>query len=158
MTKQDKKFMQRAIEMAQTGMDRDKGGPFGAVVVKDGEIIAESCNKVTSNNDPTAHAEIEVIRKACGVLGTFQLENCTLYTSCEPCPMCFGAIYWARFEAVFYACTQEDAARIGFDDQFIYEELDQSKSGQTIKFINLLREESNTVFQRWEQKANRREY
>ncbi len=158
MTPQDKKFMQRAIKVAQEGMNHNEGGPFGAIVVKEGEIIAEACNSVTSKNDPTAHAEVEVIRKACARLGTFQLDDCVLYTSCEPCPMCFGAIYWARPKAVFYACTQEDAARIGFDDQFVYDELDQSKDNRKIPFIKILRTEANRVFQQWENKSDRTDY
>lgn len=158
MTEQDKKFMKRAIEVAQSGMESGKGGPFGAIVVKDGEIIAESCNGVTSKNDPTAHAEVEVIRKACAKLGTFQLEDCTIYTSCEPCPMCFGAIYWARPKAVFYGCTKEDAAQIDFDDQFIYDELDQPKGNRKIKFIKIMQDEANEVFDNWSKKTNRVEY
>src|SRR5699024_8470733 len=114
-----KKFIQRAIELSKKGMDAGAGGPFGAIVVKDGEIIPEGYNGVTSSNDPTAHAEIVAIRKACEKLESFQLEDCIIYTSCEPCPMCLGAIYWARPAAVYYACTKEDAAEIGFDDAFI---------------------------------------
>lgn len=158
MTEEDKKFMRRAIEIAQEGMDSNSGGPFGAVVVKDGEIIAESCNQVTSTNDPTAHAEIAAIRKACKKLGAFQLEDCVIYTSCEPCPMCFGAIYWARPKAVFYGCTKEDAAEIDFDDDFIYEELDKSIDNRNIKFHNLLREESKQVFTNWKNKTDRIDY
>src|SRR5699024_7006131 len=130
-----------------------QGGPFGAVVVKDGKIIAESANNVTSKNDPTAHAEVEAIRKACKKLGSFQLEDCVLYTSCEPCPMCFGAIYWARPKAVFYACTKKDAAEIDFDDQFIYDELEKPKDDLDIKFINILREDSQKVFKAWKNKT-----
>ncbi|MGC2236356.1 MAG: nucleoside deaminase, partial [Pyrinomonadaceae bacterium] len=115
----DEYFMSRAITLAQNGMDSNAGGPFGAIVVRHGEIIGEGSNRVTSTNDPTAHAEITAIREACQKLGSFQLENCTIYTSCEPCPMCLGAIYWARPERVVFACTREDAAKIGFDDQFI---------------------------------------
>ncbi|WP_339809979.1 deaminase [Zunongwangia profunda] len=117
MTEDDKKFMRRAIALAEEGMNTGAGGPFGAVVVKDGEIIAEGWNIVTSSNDPTAHAEITAIRRACENLNTFQLENCVLYTSCEPCPMCLGAIYWARPKKVFYALNHSDAAKIGFDDK-----------------------------------------
>jgi len=150
--------MQRAIAIAQDGMDSGQGGPFGAVVVKDGKIIAESANNVTSKNDPTAHAEVEAIRKACKKLGSFQLEDCVLYTSCEPCPMCFGAIYWARPKAVFYACTKKDAAEIDFDDQFIYDELEKPKDDLDIKFINILREDSQKVFKAWKNKTNRIDY
>jgi|SRR5699024_3897348 len=152
------KFMRRAIEVAQEGMDKGSGGPFGAIVVKDGKIIAESCNQVTSTNDPTAHAEIAVIRKACQKLDSFQLEDCIVYTSCEPCPMCFGAIYWARPKAVYYACTQQDAAQIDFDDQFIYDELEKDKSDLKIKFINLLRSEAQEVFEEWSNKTDRINY
>jgi tRNA(Arg) A34 adenosine deaminase TadA len=125
MTEQDEKFMRRAIELAQNGMNAGDGGPFGAIVVKDGEIVGEGCNRVTSTNDPTAHAEVVAIRAACEKLNSFQLDGCTIYTSCEPCPMCLGAIYWARPAKVFYACTREDAANIEFDDQFIYEEIEK---------------------------------
>lgn len=152
------KFMRRAIEVAKEGMDKGSGGPFGAIVVKDGKIIAESCNQVTSTNDPTAHAEIAVIRKACQKLDSFQLEDCIIYTSCEPCPMCFGAIYWARPKAVYYACTQQDAAQIDFDDQFIYDELEKDKSDLKIKFINLLRSEAQEVFEEWSNKTDRINY
>lgn len=158
MTEQDQKFMRRAIEIAQEGMENNSGGPFGALVVKDGEIIAESCNQVTSTNDPTAHAEIAAIRKACIKLDTFQLEDCVIYTSCEPCPMCFGAIYWARPKAVFYGCTKEDAAEIDFDDRFIYEELEKSIDKRDIKFHNILREESKQVFDNWKNKTDRMDY
>ena len=113
MTEEDKKFMLRAIELAKLGMDANAGGPFGAVVVKNGVIIGEGYNNVTSNNDPTAHAEVTAIRNACKKLGTFQLEDCIIYTSCEPCPMCLGAIYWARPKKVFFGCNREDAADIG---------------------------------------------
>lgn len=158
MTKQHQKFMKRAIEIAQQGMDNNKGGPFGAIVVKNGEIIAESYNQVTSENDPTAHAEISAIRKACEKLNSFQLEGCVIYTSCEPCPMCFGAIYWARVKAVYYACTKEDAAEIDFDDQFIYQELDKNIDDRNIKFVNLLREDGKQVFNSWKNKSDKIEY
>lgn len=159
MTDYDKKFMTRAIALAQEGMDNGKGGPFGAVIVKDNTIIAESCNNVTSHNDPTAHAEIEAIRLACQKLNTFQLTDCILYTSCEPCPMCFGAIYWARPKAVFYACTKEDAAAIKFDDQFIYDELEKSTDEDlAITFKNIMRKESQQVFKNWATKTDRVDY
>ena len=116
MTEQDEKFMRRAIELAQEGMEKGAGGPFGAVIVKDGEIVGEGYNCVTSTNDPTAHAEVVAIRKACRNLESFQLDGCAIYASCEPCPMCLGAIYWARPEKIFFAATREDAAEIGFDD------------------------------------------
>jgi len=126
--------MNRAIQLAQTGMDSGAGGPFGAVVVKDDQIIAEGWNKVTSTNDPTAHAEVTAIRKACEKLGTFQLDDCVIYTSCEPCPMCLGAIYWARPKKVYYGCNKQDAADIAFDDQFIYDEIDAPINRRQIPF------------------------
>ncbi len=150
--------MRRAIGLAQEGIDSNSGGPFGAVVVKNGEIIGEGCNRVTSTNDPTAHAEVVAIRNACQKLGSFQLDDCVLYTSCEPCPMCLGAIYWARPAKIFYAATRIDAANIGFDDQFIYEEIERETGERHIKTVNLLREEGLKVFQNWENKTDKTEY
>lgn len=150
--------MLTAIRLAQTGIDAEQGGPFGAVVVKNGEIVGEGFNCVTSSNDPTAHAEIVAIRNACQKLDSFQLEECTIYTSCEPCPMCLGAIYWARPKQIFFACTREDAANIGFDDQFIYEEIERPIETRHIKSINFLREEGLTVFENWANKADKTEY
>ncbi|MDN3594569.1 nucleoside deaminase [Zunongwangia endophytica] len=158
MTEEDKKFMRRAIALAEEGMDTGAGGPFGAVVVKDGEIVAEGWNIVTSSNDPTAHAEITAIRRACENLNTFQLEDCILYTSCEPCPMCLGAIYWARPKKVYYALNHNDAAKIGFDDQFIYEELDKDIENRKVPFENIIREEALPVFEKWDRKENRIDY
>lgn len=158
MTEQDEKFMRRAIALAQNGIDSNAGGPFGAVIVKDGEIIAEGNNRVTSTNDPTAHAEIVAIRNACEKLGTFQLEDCTIYTSCEPCPMCLGAIYWARPAKIFIAGTREDAASVGFDDQFIYDEIVKDLSERHIKVENILRDEAIKVFQNWANKPDKTEY
>lgn len=156
--KNDSYFIQKAIELSKKGMDTNAGGPFGAIVVKDGKIISEAYNQVTSTNDPTAHAEILAIRKACKKLKTFQLTDCTIYTSCEPCPMCLGAIYWARPKAVFYACTKEDAAEIDFDDQFIYNELEKPISFRKINFTNLERNKGKLVFKEWQQKENKVEY
>lgn len=150
--------MGRAIAVAEQGMNSNTGGPFGAVVVKDDQIIAEGCNSVTSTNDPTAHAEVVAIREACRKLKTFQLEECIIYTSCEPCPMCLGAIYWARPQKVFYGCTKEDAAAIDFDDQFIYDELDKGIDNRQINFIGLMREEAVTVFKQWEEKMDKTAY
>ena len=150
--------MRRAISLAQKGIDSNSGGPFGAVVVKDGEIIGEGCNQVTSTNDPTAHAEVVAIRNACQKLGSFQLDNCILYTSCEPCPMCLGAIYWARPLRVFYAATREDAAQIGFDDQFIYEEIEKNFEHRQMKLVNLMRDEGLAVFENWANKTDKTEY
>ncbi|QAA81442.1 nucleoside deaminase [Aequorivita sp. H23M31] len=158
ITEKDREFIKRAIELSKKGMDNNAGGPFGALVVKDDKIIAEGYNQVTSNNDPTAHAEVVAIREACKKLNSFQLEDCIVYTSCEPCPMCLGAIYWARPKAVFYACTKEDAAEIGFDDQFIYEEIETDIGNRKIKFINLDREGGREVFKNWEKKNDRTDY
>ena len=150
--------MQRAIDLAEHGMDANSGGPFGCVVVKGGEIIGEGCNRVTSTNDPTAHAEIVAIREACAKLGAFQLDRCVVYTSCEPCPMCLGAIYWARPERVYFACTREDAASVGFDDDFIYEELEKANDERHLQIINLMRDEALKVFRRWSDKPDKQEY
>ncbi|MDQ3131899.1 MAG: nucleoside deaminase [Acidobacteriota bacterium] len=158
MTEKDKEFMRRAIYLAQNGIDKNAGGPFGAVVVKDDEIVGEGFNQVTSTNDPTAHAEIVAIRNACEKLGNFQLDGCVLYTSCEPCPMCLGAIYWARPARVFYACTREDAANIGFDDQFIYEEIEKNFEHRQMKLVNLMRDEGLTIFENWADKADKTKY
>ena len=158
MTEKDKEFMRRAIALAQNGIDANQGGPFDAVVVKKGEIIGEGCNRVTSTNDPTAHAEVVAIRAACEKLGSFQLDDCVLYTSCEPCPMCLGAIYWARPARVFYACTREDAANIGFDDEFIYEEIEKNFEHRQMKLVNLMRDEGLTVFEKWADKTDKTEY
>lgn len=151
-------FMQRAIHLAEEGMNRNDGGPFGCVIVKDGKIIAEGNNQVTSSNDPTAHAEVVAIRNACKSLGDFQLTGCDLYTSCEPCPMCLGAIYWARPDRVFYACTRNDAADAGFDDEFIYEELDISPDDRKIPMIPMDRESSLGVFSKWKVKGDKTDY
>jgi guanine deaminase len=151
-------FMRRAIELAFQGVQSNKGGPFGAVVVKDGVIIGEGNNQVTSSNDPTAHAEVVAIRNACAHLGSFQLDGCILYTSCEPCPMCLGAIYWARPDKIYFACTREDAAAIQFDDQFIYDEIGKSFDERKIQCINLLREEAVSVFEAWDNKIDKTSY
>jgi guanine deaminase len=159
MSEQDEYFMRRAIELAQNGMKTNAGGPFGAIVVsRAGEIIGEGCNQVTSTNDPTAHAEIVAIRQACEKLSSFQLDDCVIYTSCEPCPMCLGAIYWARPAKIFFACTREDAARVGFDDQFIYEEIEKNFDERQMKIINLMRGEGLTVFENWANKPDKTEY
>ena len=142
-------FMREAIRLSVEQMQAGHGGPFGAVVVKDGAIIARGFNQVTSTNDPTCHAEVDAIRKACTALGTFQLDDCDLYTSCEPCPMCLGAIYWARPRRVFYGNTKQDAAAVGFDDQFIYDEIEKPLEQRKIPMIELLRDESHAGFQAW---------
>lgn len=158
MNQDDRNFMQRAIDISRKGMESNDGGPFGAVVVKNGKIIAEGNNKVTSSNDPTAHAEVVAIRNACEALGTFQLDGCIIYTSCEPCPMCLGAIYWARPDKMFYACTKEDAARIGFDDDFIYKEINLSIAERSIETKQIMNAEANEVFEQWETKEDKTEY
>jgi guanine deaminase len=158
MTEQDEQFMRRAIEIAQNGIDANTGGPFGSVVVKDGRIIGEGCNRVTSDNDPTAHAEIVAIRAACEDLGSFQLEGCAIYTSCEPCPMCLGAIYWARPERVFFAGTRDDAADAGFDDEMIYEEIAKGLGERRLPIVNLLRSEAQALFENWKNKEDKTEY
>ncbi|MCX7544143.1 nucleoside deaminase [Marinicella gelatinilytica] len=153
-----KQFMRRAIELAREGMDAGAGGPFGSVVVRNGEIIAEGYNRVTSDNDPTAHAEVTAIREACQKLGTFQLNDCEIYTSCEPCPMCLGAIYWARPKVVYYACTREDAAAIDFDDQLIYDEIDAGIDNRQIPFKQMQQSEALSVFKAWQDKTDKIEY
>jgi len=150
--------MRRAIELAQEGIDANDGGPFGAVVVKDGKIVGEGCNRVTSTNDPTAHAEVVAIRAACQNLNSFQLDGCVIYTSCEPCPMCLGAIYWARPDRMYFACNREDAANVGFDDDFIYREIERPIEERRIESINFLRDEGLQVFENWANKLDKTEY
>jgi guanine deaminase len=142
-------FLERAIELARQGMLSGQGGPFGCVVVKDGRIIGEGCNGVKRLNDPTAHAEIVAIRAACSTLGNFQLTDCDLYTSCEPCPMCLGAIYWARPRRVIYANTKDDAAAIDFDDQFIYREIEKKDAHRQIPFLHYPHPKAMEVFREW---------
>ncbi|MDX1905685.1 MAG: nucleoside deaminase [Bacteroidia bacterium] len=146
---QHETFMREAIRLSVENVGSGVGGPFGAVVVKDGQIIARGQNRVTSTQDPTAHAEVVAIREACQTLGHFQLDGCDLYTSCEPCPMCLGAIYWARPDRVFYANTCADAAAIGFDDRFIYDEITLAHAERRIPMIPLLRDEAGEAFRRW---------
>ena len=158
MTERDEYFMKRAISMAEKGMDSNAGGPFGCVIVKDDEIVAEGHNKVTSTHDPTAHAEVVAIREACKKLGTFQLTDCTIYTSCEPCPMCLGAIYWARPDKVYYGSNQIDAANIGFDDEFIYKEIPLPYEKRSIPFEQVGRDIALEPFQKWSEKQDKIEY
>ena len=158
MTPEDQKFLEKAIELSAQGMQDQKGGPFGCVIVKDGKIIGEGCNQVTANNDPTAHAEIMAIRNACKNLNTFQLNDCDIYTSCEPCPMCLGAIYWARPRRVIYANTKNDAAAIGFDDQFIYNEIEKQSEERKIRFIHYPLPAAKKVFDQWEKMEGKVEY
>ena len=150
-------FMRRAIALALENI-RAGGGPFGAVIVKDGRIIAEGVNRVTANHDPTAHAEVVAIREACRALGDFQLAGCDLYTTCEPCPMCLGAIYWARPVRLFYAGSAADAAEAGFDDAFIYDELKMPYAGRRIPMTQLLRDESLSIFSAWKRKSDKTPY
>ncbi len=152
------RFMARAIALAIENVRKGLGGPFGCVVVKNGQIVAEGSNRVTSANDPTAHAEIVAIREACRVLGHFQLTGCDLYTSCEPCPMCLGAIYWARPARVFYAGTAEDAARAGFDDVDILRELQQPPVRRRIPMQQIMREPALEAFRLWQQKPDKVAY
>jgi tRNA(Arg) A34 adenosine deaminase TadA len=149
------KFMREAIRLSIQMMRRGKGGPFGAVVVRHGKVVGRGANQVTSTNDPTAHAEILAIREACKRLKTFQLEDCDLYTSCEPCPMCLSAIYWARLGRVFYANTRQDAARIDFDDEFIYREVALPIGKRTLKMKQLLHDEALAAFAEWQQKTDK---
>lgn len=158
MTETENSFLERAIELSQQGMQSGKGGPFGCVIVKDGKIVGEGCNQVTTTNDPTAHAEVVAIRNACKNLNSFQLTGCDIYASCEPCPMCLGAIYWARPERVIYANTKKDAAAIHFDDQFIYEEIKKTDEEREIVFIHHPHKKALQVFEQWKKMVNKTEY
>jgi tRNA(Arg) A34 adenosine deaminase TadA len=158
MMKQQEKFMRAAIRLSYKGMKEKKGGPFGAVVVKDEKIIARANNLVTSVNDPTAHAEVTAIRKACRKLSTYELSGCEIYCSCEPCPMCLGAIYWARISVIYFAATRIDAAWINFDDNYIYNELNKSFNERQIKTIQIRREEAMKVFEEWKQMEDKIQY
>ena len=151
-------FMRAAVQLAENGMRSGRGGPFGCVVVRRGEVVGRGSNRVTSTNDPTAHAEVVAIRDACTALGTFQLTDCELYTSCEPCPMCLAAIYWARIPQVFYGNTRADAAAIGFDDDFIYQQIPLPPEQRTVKMELLLRDEAQTAFQEWAAKTDKIRY
>ncbi len=151
-------WMREAVALSLSGVKNNEGGPFGAIVVKDGQIVGRGNNKVTSSNDPTAHAEVVAIRDACKNLNTFQLDGCIVYTSCEPCPMCLGAIYWARPEKVFFACTKQDAANSGFDDQFIYDEIELPFGDRKIPFEQVLQAEGLAAFQNWDAKTDKVEY
>ena len=150
--------MARAIELATENVRTGRGGPFAAVIVKNGKIIGEGTNLVTSSNDPTAHAEIMAIRKACEALGDFQLQDCEIFTTCEPCPMCLGAIYWARPARVFFASTARDAARAGFDDSFIYEQMQLRLAERRIPMIPMMREEARAAWRAWEEKTDKTPY
>lgn len=143
-------FMRMAIELSEHNIKQNQGGPFGAVIVKDGMVVARSANRVIIENDSTAHAEISAIRLACRELGTYNLAGCEIYTSCEPCPMCLGAIYWARIDKIYYANTQADAASIGFDDEFIYKEMGSPIENRTLPCVQLIREEALRIFRLWQ--------
>lgn len=150
--------MKRAIELSRTHMNQNEGGPFGAVIVKDGKIISEGWNQVSSTNDPTAHAEIQAIRKASQDLKNFDLSGAEIYTSCEPCPMCLSAIYWARIEKIYYANTRQDAAQIDFDDDFIYQEIPKPIEDRKIPMVQISRGEALSVFKEWENKKDKTPY
>jgi len=151
-------FMQLAIRLATENVRSGEGGPFGAVIVKDGEVVATGVNRVTSANDPTAHAEVNAIRAACNALGTFQLPGCVLYTSCEPCPMCLGAIYWVRLDSVVYGNTCHDAAAVGFDDHFIYEELSVPPGKRKLPMMRLLPDDAIESFRLWQEQQSKIAY
>ena len=157
MTREEK-FMLEAIALSQLGIDSNHGGPFGCVIVKDDIIVGRGNNKVTSTNDPTAHAEVVAIRDACKNLDTFQLEGCEVYTSCEPCPMCLGAIYWARPKIIYYANNRQDAADIGFDDSMIYDEMAADIGSRKIPILSLGRKEALKVFNEWKNKEDKTAY
>src|SRR3954454_13694589 len=152
------KYMEEAIGEALTNVMTSHGGPFGAIVVKQGKIIGRGRNEVTISNDPTAHAEVQAIREACQTLKSFQLEDCEIYTSCEPCPMCIGAIYWARPKAVYYACTKADAAKIGFDDQFIYDQLSLPIDQRNITMKQISPNQYELPFKTWEKSKDKTHY
>jgi tRNA(Arg) A34 adenosine deaminase TadA len=151
-------FMAKAISLAANNVNSSNGGPFGAVVVKDGEVVGKGGNKVTMQNDPTAHAEIVAIREAAKNLGTFDLSGCEIYASCEPCPMCLGAIYWARIDKLYYAATKDDAAKANFDDSFIYAEIAKPKDQRQLQSVQLMREDAVKVFEKWIETENKIPY
>jgi guanine deaminase len=158
MTDSQNAFMRQAIDLANKGMQAGNGGPFGCVIVKDGEIVGRGSNMVLKTKDPTAHAEVVAIREACKNLDNFQLDGCEVYTSCEPCPMCLGAIFWARPSKVYFACTKEDAADAGFDDHFIYQEIELTPAQRQIPMVSFLREESLKAFDLWKNKGDKTLY
>ncbi len=150
-------FMKRAIELSVENVDKG-GGPFGSVIVKNNKIIAEGANKVTTTNDPTAHGEIVAIREACKKLNNFNLNECELYSSCEPCPMCLSAIYWARINKIYFANTREDAQKIDFDDSLIYSELQKNINGRKIPMVQMMRSEALKAFELWDKKTDKVKY
>ena len=151
----NRSFMARAIQLSVENVLSGRGGPFGALIVKDGSIVAEGVNRVTSHNDPTAHAEVVAIREACAKLSAFSLQGCEIYTSCEPCPMCLGAIYWAHLARIYFRSDADDAARFGFDDAFIYREFAQTPSARTIPMIQTMSEDTLAAFLAWQERANK---
>ncbi|WP_228099163.1 nucleoside deaminase [Pedobacter sp. MC2016-24] len=155
---QHEKWMKMAIQLSEQNVLESIGGPFGAVIVKDGVLVAGSGNKVTSTNDPTAHAEVSAIRLACEKLKTFDLTGCVIYTSCEPCPMCLSAVYWARIDTIYYANTKQDAENIGFSDKFIYDELEKPMNQRTLPIKQMMRDEALNAFKLWDQSAMRISY
>jgi len=154
----DNPFMARAIQLSHDNVLSGQGGPFGAVIVKDGKIVSEGVNRVTSTNDPTAHAEVVAIREACGKLGFFELKDCELYTSCEPCPMCLGAIYWARLARIYFGNLAADATKIGFDDSAIYREFARPFSERAIPMVPMMREQALAAFRAWDEKPHKIPY
>jgi tRNA(Arg) A34 adenosine deaminase TadA len=152
------RYMDAVIELVVQTLDENKGGPFGAIIVKDNEVVATGINKVTSSNDPTAHAEVVAIRQACDKLGTFDLSGCVIYSSCEPCLMCLGAIYWAHLDKIVYGATREDAAGAGFDDQFIYEEVNQDLHDRRVPIEGCKRDAAKELFKLWDQKLDKIPY
>jgi tRNA(Arg) A34 adenosine deaminase TadA len=154
----DNPFMARAIQLSLDNVLSGQGGPFGAVIVKRGSIIAEGVNRVTATNDPTAHAEVVAIREACAKVGTFELRECEIYTSCEPCPMCLGAIYWARLSGIYFGNVAADASKIGFDDSFIYRQFKQPFPRRSIPMVPMMREQALAAFRAWQEKPNKIPY
>ncbi|MGN6163016.1 MAG: nucleoside deaminase [Flavisolibacter sp.] len=154
----EKGFMREAIKLSVENVKKYNGGPFGAVIVKDGKIVARGANKVTIDKDPTAHAEVMAIREACKILNTFELAGCEIYASCEPCPMCLGAIYWARIDKLYFANTKQDAAAINFDDKFIYEEIEKPFEERELFTRQILRDEALVAFKKWVENSQKKEY
>jgi len=154
----DVRFLRRAIDLATQNVETGKGGPFGALVVRDGDVLAEAVNVVTATHDPTAHAEVTAIRKACASIESFRLDGCTLYTSCEPCPMCMGAVYWSHLDRVVYGAVHADAARVGFDDSHIYDELCIPREARSLPMEQHLSDHAQTPFQAWADAEDREEY
>lgn len=156
--KEQQVFMKQAISLALNNIKEKQGGPFAAVIVKDGKIIGQGTNKVTTKNDPTAHAEVEAIRDACKNLNSFQLDGCEIYSTCEPCPMCLGAIYWARPEKLYFACSREDAAKAGFDDSYIYDQIAVSIPKRDLKTAQILQTEASKIFESWKKTEDKISY